>query len=72
MRMNNKTLVKRLTDLGWQAEYGYQYTWVQHPDGRTGRIPFASKDTRGNFFSTAEWDRLKRDLRLQGEEIYGR
>lgn len=70
--MNNATLVRRLTGLGWKVvHHGYQYTYVEAPDGRRGEIPFASRDRRKTFWSPWLWDKVKRQLRLQGKEIHG-
>jgi len=69
--MNNKRLLARLLRLGWrQAGHGYRYDYVEHEDGRQGEVPFAHATTK--HWSTYLWARVKKDLRLQGEEIYGR
>jgi predicted RNA binding protein YcfA (HicA-like mRNA interferase family) len=70
--MTNEKLVQRLTLLGWTvANHGYTHTWVEHTDGRRGQIPGASKDMRHSYWPTHLWDRIKRELRLEGAEIHG-
>ena len=69
--MSHRILLDRLLSLGWKAPaHSYQYVRVEHPDGRHGQLPFANAPTKQ--WHAALWARIKKDLRLQGEEIYGR
>lgn len=73
MILNHDKLVARLVSLGWHAQYGYGYTRLSFKENsvteRHGTIP---AENPKKAFTTAAWAKIKRDLKLQGEEIYGK